>query len=254
MKNSSLIKVLPGVLVSVALTTYIVYKVDKQNLLTALSMFDVSYVIPIIIFVLLNYMVSAIIWKEILVHKNSDHDSVTVNFIEKLIGGFVLSLFIILSLTGFLKFWVFLLLIWFIMSFYLGIIIAKSFSKRNRFFKKIYNTICTYKGKNVVLIKVIALTLFIQILSLVTQYVIFFAFGVKIGYFIALFVFPLITLLTFLIPSVNGIGVQDVLYITLFSWVGIPYEISLVASVLYHLFRWGVGLIGRVLYATGKSD
>mgnify|MGYP000035334764 FL=1 len=70
----------------------------------------------------------------------------------------------------------------------------------------------------------------------------------------ALFIFPVITLISFFVPSLNGLGVQDALYMQLFLVVGIPAEISLSASIIYHLLRLFVSLFGGVLYALGKSD
>jgi len=111
-----------------------------------------------------------------------------------------------------------------------------------------------YKGNWQLISKVFVLAVIVQLISVLTQYTLFLSLGIKIDPFFALFAFPVITLATFFIPSLNGIGVQDALYMTLFSMLGVPQELSLAASVLYHLFRLGVSLVGGVLYALGKAD
>ena len=70
----------------------------------------------------------------------------------------------------------------------------------------------------------------------------------------SMFALPLITLAGFFIPSLNGIGVQDALYVSMFSVVGISAESALTASVLYHILRLVVSLIGGVLYAFGLDE
>jgi uncharacterized membrane protein YbhN (UPF0104 family) len=94
----------------------------------------------------------------------------------------------------------------------------------------------------------------IQFLAIFTQYFAFRAIGVKIPVDYALFVLPVITLAGFFIPSLNGLGVQDALYIQFFGMIGVPTEIALSASIVYHLFRMAVSLIGGALYAAGKAD
>ena len=111
-----------------------------------------------------------------------------------------------------------------------------------------------YKGKNKVLLIAFLTSFIVQFLAIFTQYFIFLALGVRLPLFYSLFVFPVITLASFFIPSLNGVGVQDALYVQLFQVVYIIPELALSASILYHLFRLGVSLIGGVLYAAGKAD
>jgi len=77
---------------------------------------------------------------------------------------------------------------------------------------------------------------------------------VKLPIFYAFFVFPVITLAGFFIPSLNGLGVQDVLYISFMGQVGVSESLAISASVLYHLSRLIVSLVGGVLYAMGKGE
>jgi uncharacterized membrane protein YbhN (UPF0104 family) len=92
------------------------------------------------------------------------------------------------------------------------------------------------------------------LLAIFTQYFIFLAMGVDLPVLYALFIFPVITLASFFIPSLNGVGVQDGLYIQLFGLVGVGSAVALSASIIYHLFRLGVSLIGGFFYAFEKDN
>jgi uncharacterized membrane protein YbhN (UPF0104 family) len=80
------------------------------------------------------------------------------------------------------------------------------------------------------------------------------ALGVKLPIFYSLMYFPLITLLGFFIPSINGLGVQDALYNRFFpSWM-VGEGVAITASIIYHMIRMLVSLLGGVFYALGKDS
>ncbi|NMB69992.1 flippase-like domain-containing protein [candidate division WWE3 bacterium] len=295
-KGKSLKKLVLKIIVSAGLIFYILYKVDKQTLITNLKLMDLLFLVPIVAFIVLNYVISSLRWKQLIVHENANKVSLgyltslyfigsffnnfmptsiggdvykvfklgkrindntfafTSTFTERFTGVLILVLFSVLSFTGILHFWVILLLVWFVMSMYIGFYILQKLSKKIKIVKKIYESLMVYKGRWTLIFHVFILAVVVQLFSVLTQYTIFLSLGIKLDPFFALFAFPVITLATFFIPSLNGIGVQDALYISLFAFLGVPQELSLAASVLYHLFRLGVSLIGGVLYALGKSD
>ena len=280
------------ILVSVGLIAYILFKVDKQSLFTNLKLMDPLYIVPIITFIVLNYVISSLRWKQLIIHENSKRLSLeyltslyfigsffnnfmptsiggdvykvfklgkkiedntfafTSTFTERFTGVFILALFSVLSFTGILK----LLIVWFAISTYIGIFVLKKLSNRFKIVKRVFDSLMIYKGRWGLISKVFLLAVIVQFMSVLTQYAIFLSLGIKLDPFFALFAFPVITLATFFIPSLNGIGVQDALYISFFAFLGVSKELALAASVLYHLFRLGVSLIGGVLYAAGKSD
>ena len=295
-KKTSIKKVVLKIAVSVGLLAYIISKIDKQELVQHIKLLDYKFIPLIVVFIILNYIVSSIRWKQLLIHERSNEVSVgyltslyfiwsffnnfmptsiggdvykvyklgkkindntfafTSTFTERFTGVLILALFSVLSFAGFLKYWIILLLFWFVLSIYLGFVVLQKLSKRIKILGKIYASLMTYKGHYKMMLRVFILAVIVQLMSLLTQYTIFLALGIKIDYFYALFTFPVITLATFFIPSLNGIGVQDALYMSMFELVGVPKELSLAASVLYHLFRLGVSLVGGVLYGLGKSD
>jgi glycosyltransferase 2 family protein len=178
----------------------------------------------------------------------------TSTFMERFTGVLILCLFTLISFINKLKLWLIPLICLFIIGIISGLYILKRFSKKIKFFGKVYESLNAYKDNKKILLSALILSLIVQLASILTQYTIFIALGLKISFLYALFAFPVITLATFFVPSLNGIGVQDALYIQFLGFVGISSELALAGSVLYHLFRLGVSLIGGALYAMGKAD
>ena len=94
----------------------------------------------------------------------------------------------------------------------------------------------------------------VQLLAVATQYFVLVSLGISVPFVYTLFVFPVVFLASIFIPSLNGFGVQDALYIHFFTAVGVTTELALSASIVYHLFRLAVSLFGGILYAMGKAD
>lgn len=119
---------------------------------------------------------------------------------------------------------------------------------------KLYDALVLYKNKQVVLIWAFASSFLVQFMGILTQYFIFKALGVDLPLSYALFVLPMITMASFFIPSLNGVGVQDALYIKLFQVVGVSTELALSASIIYHLLRLLVSLLGGIFYVFEKDS
>jgi len=175
-------------------------------------------------------------------------------FTERFTGIVMLVLIALLSLSRNLKLGVLVLVLWLILGVYLGLYVLRLLSKtRFSFFKKIYEALIIYKGHPKVLLFAMFSSIIVQILAILTQYFTFVAIGVKLPLLYSFLAFPVITLAGFLIPSLNGYGVQDALYMSMFSLVGVARETAFSASIIYHLSRLCISLIGGVLYALGKD-
>lgn len=175
-------------------------------------------------------------------------------FTERFTGIVMLALIALLSLSKNLGFGVLVLVLWLIMGVYLGLYVLRLLSNiKLKFFKKIYGALMIYKSYPKVLVFAMFSSVIVQVLSILTQYFTFMAIGVKLPIYYSFLAFPVITLVGFFIPSLNGYGVQDALYMSMFSLVGVPTETAFSASIIYHLSRLGVSLIGGVLYALGKD-
>lgn len=289
-------KILLKIIVSVGLVTFILLKIDKAQLISNFKLLNYYFVPLVVIFIILNYVVSSMRWKRLLVHKNSTRVSVgylttlyfvgsffnnfmptsiggdvykvfklgkkiesvpsafASTFMERFTGMLMLCVISVFSLYKLMGFWIVLLFIWGLLGLYLAFFVLRLLSKKSKKINEIYEAFRIYKGKNGIIIYALVTSLMVQLFSILSQYTIFLALGVKLPFLYALFVFPVIILAGFFIPSLNGIGVQDTMYMTLFGFVGVSPELSLSASILFHLFKLFISLLGGVLYALGKAD
>lgn len=175
-------------------------------------------------------------------------------FTERFTGILMLFLIGLFSLSKYLGWGVLVLLIWTICGFIIGFNVLRILSSKFKPLKKLYDALSVYKDHPKVLLFAMFTSLLIQFLSISTQYLTFMALGVKLPIFYSLMYFPLITLLGFFIPSINGLGVQDALYNRFFpSWM-VGEGVAITASIIYHMIRMLVSLLGGVFYALGKDS
>jgi uncharacterized membrane protein YbhN (UPF0104 family) len=205
-----------------------------------------------------NFMPTSIggdVYKMFALGKKIDNQAVgfSSTFTERFTGILMLGLIGLLSMSRNLGFGVFIILIWVISGFYIGMTVLKILSKKIKFLKKIYDALMVYKDHPKVLLYAFFTSVLIQICAIATQYLIFLAVGIRLPIFYSLMAFPIITLAGFFVPSINGIGVQDALYASMFSFVGVSTGTAVSVSIIYHMVRMGVSLIGGVIYALGKD-
>jgi len=155
------------------------------------------------------------------------------------------SLVLAFKIALFLGFWV---------AAVVGFLSLNLLAKKIKFFRKIRDALLAYKDEKKSLFMAFLTSFLIQGLSILPQYFILLALGLDVPFTYALFVLPVITFAGFFIPSLNGFGVQDALYMSFLGMVGVPASLALSASILYHFSRLLVSLIGGILYALGKSD
>lgn len=175
-------------------------------------------------------------------------------FTERFTGILMLFLIGLLSSSKQLGWGVLVLIIWLISGFYIGMYVLKILSKKISFVRRIYDALMVYKDYPKVLFFAMFTSLLIQLLSIFTQYLAFRAVGIKLPVFYSLMAFPIITLAGFFIPSINGLGVQDMMYVSMFSFVGVSQGIAATVSITYHIVRMGVSLIGGILYALDRES
>jgi len=185
---------------------------------------------------------------------NSTVDSFSATFMERFTGIIALVLISVVSLVKLLGLWGVILFVGFLLSIIAGFLVLSFLDTKFDKLKKIYNSITLYREYKKVIFWAFITSFLIQLFAIFTQYFVFKALGVTLPLAYSLFIFPIVTLASFFIPSLNGIGVQDALYMRFFLTVGVAGPVSLSASIIYHLFRLGVSLIGGALYAMGKDD
>lgn len=181
-------------------------------------------------------------------------DAFSATFMERFTGVIALAFISVVSLVQLLGLWGVILLVGFFVGIIAGYLMLGFLSTKIKKLRKIYDSISVYRKHPKVVWQAFLTSFIIQLIAIFTQYFVFLALGQPLPIFYSLFVFPVITLAGFFIPSINGLGVQDALYMQLFQQVGVAATLSLSASIIYHLFRLGVSLIGGVFYAMGKDD
>ncbi len=143
-------------------------------------------------------------------------------------------------------------------GFWLGVLGAyialHLLAKRISFVRKIRDALMVYAGHTGALRQAVFTSFLVQVFSILSQYFVFLALGIHVPFAYMAFVLPVITLAGFFIPSLNGLGVQDALYINFFSMVGVPQDLALSASIAYHFSRLLISLVGGVFYALGTTD
>lgn len=145
-------------------------------------------------------------------------------------------------------------LIWFVLAIYFGVIVLNFLSRHLSFADKVFSALREYKSHHGVLVFAMVTSLVVQIVAVLTQYFIFIGLGVGVPWQFVFLVLPLITIAGFFIPSLNGLGVQDALYIGFFGMLGVPEAVSLTASVVYHFLRLLISLLGGLFYVVEKGN
>lgn len=152
---------------------------------------------------------------------------------------------------------VYAVLITCVLGFWVGtisfFIIVKLLAPKIAFADKLLKVFLQYKVNKAILIWSLVTSVVVQLIAIFTQYFSFVALGSVPNIFYSLFVIPIITLAGFFIPSINGFGVQDYLFVRLFEPAGIPEAVAISASLAYHFFRLVVSVIGGVFYAVDKD-
>lgn len=290
-------KTLIKIVVSVALLAIILYKVDKKQLVDNISKMNPLFIPVIIGLLILNYVISSVRWKNLLIHSDTSHisvkyltklyfegsffnnfmptsvggdvykvvklgkklgsttDAFTATFVERFTG--VIALLIISSgaLIKLLDVWGGLIFLAVLAGIPTGYIFLGFAAKKIKKLQKIYDSISAYKKTPKILLVAVLTSFGVQLCSIFAQYFVFMSVGGQFSPFYALFIFPVIILAGFFIPSINGIGVQDALYIQLIAQPtpGLSPDLALSASVLFHLLRLGVSLLGGISYAVNKD-
>ncbi len=113
---------------------------------------------------------------------------------------------------------------------------------------QIHSSISSYKNNPLVVFKVVIFSLTFQIISILVPYVISLALGLKVSIFYFLIFIPLIRIVILLPISFNGLGLREGAYVTLFSQIGVPPEMSFSISILGYFMLTCISLIGGILY------
>jgi len=308
--NKTIIKIF----VSTILFVLIFRKINVGSLVETFKVLNFWYVPIILSLFFLNYLISSIRWKSLLIFENTKRVSVKYltslyfigaffnNFMPTSIGGDIYKIYrlgkkinsntnaftatfmerftgmialVFISYLGLIKtfdFWLNIALKYVPTNRYLELelkvllyfgfwictilffSLLKILGKKVKKVREVQESLTLYKSRKKELTIAFITSFMVQLMAILSQYFVFKALGVNLPFDYAFFIFPVIILTSFFIPSLNGIGVQDVLYIQFFGIVGVASPVALSASIIYHLFRLFVSLVGGAIYAFGKTD
>lgn len=296
MEKNKISKLLLKLFVSSALFIILLWKVKLGDMFTKLSAMDFRFAALVVLLIMLNYVVSSLRWKKLLIFQNADKASIwymitlyftgsffnnfmptsiggdvykvlklgkkidsktnafTATFMERFLGVLALCIISSVSFIQLLGWKSVLFILLGLLACLVGWKSLNFISNKVKSVKNIIDSLMKYKDRRDVLAFAFIFSFVVQLFSIFSQYFIFVSLGMHPPILYSMFILPLITLAGFFIPSLNGIGVQDALYVSLFATVGITAEVALTASILYHIMRLMVSLFGGVLYALGFDD
>jgi uncharacterized protein (TIRG00374 family) len=194
---------------------------------------------------------------------NSRTDAFTATFLERFLGMVALlgiSLFGVLSFSNsnYLNF--IFGFVGVLIAFLLFLVFYPKFRFDLKFFNKIFITLdkihssfMRYKKHPLLIFYSFISSVLVQVLSVLSQFVLFLAVNVSLPVAYSFFAFPIIFLSGYAIPSLNGLGSQDVLYQNFFLFINVNKEAIIASSLLYHLARFIVSLIGGLIYLIDKK-
>ncbi len=175
-------------------------------------------------------------------------DAVSCTFMERLAG---VTALLLISWGGFLyyfKMQAVLASVGLVAAVAVGLWLAPKIAKIHPLAEKFYNSVISYKNKKKAVAKAFGISFIVQSFSITTQYFVLLSLGIRVSYFYALFVIPLINLASMAPISINGLGVQDGLYVFFFQRVGVVPAEVLAASFVYHILRLASSLLGGLFY------
>lgn len=100
--------------------------------------------------------------------------------------------------------------------------------------------------------QILGLSLLVQLLSYAQSYVLFLGLGVHLPLWSVFAYMPVVSL-ALLIPSFNGFGTQDTVYAFLFKFAGVTEPISITVSLMIHLIRLTMSIIGGLFILGGVN-
>ncbi len=131
-----------------------------------------------------------------------------------------------------------------------GLRLGKSFAKIADFYEYFH----AYLRQHKVMLLSFLLSLFIQLLGIVSVYLITISLGVKIAFMNILIFIPIIVTITAIPISISGLGVREGAFVLLFGIVGIKDEMAIAISFGWFLSIALTGLLGLCYYVKYKPE
>jgi len=101
-------------------------------------------------------------------------------------------------------------------------------------------------------LRVLALTLVLQIVGILSVYLVGEALGGQVSFLFYLVLVPIIWLITMLPVSIGGLGVRELAFVALFTQVGMEAELAFAISLVVFALALGQSIIGGVVFAIDR--
>lgn len=119
-------------------------------------------------------------------------------------------------------------------------------SKQAGQLKRLYESLHAYPAQAIW--KALAVSFVFNISLIAVNYLIALALGVDISIWYFLVFVPLTSIILMIPISLNGLGVREVGYVTLFAQAGVPDSVAFSMSLLVYALAVLAGLVGGVVY------
>ena len=142
-----------------------------------------------------------------------------------------------------------------ILAFLIGslVVFGLRFGKKIRVLSQFYGHFDNYRNQRPLLAKTFFLSLVVQVLNIISMYVITLGLGQHISIMYFFIFFPVITTISTVPISISGLGVREGAFVLLFGLVGIKPEMATAMSFAWFLsFAFG-GLTGLFEYLRLKK-
>ncbi len=161
-----------------------------------------------------------------------------------LIALLILGFFGIASLFG--PLWVIAAIVLLFVGFFLYFPVLRLLSKKIKFFQKFEEATTLLLQNKKEAIQIVVLSFVVQAISFLGVYLLFLGIDIELPLWSVIAFMPIASL-SALIPSFNGFGTQETVFAFLFQNAGVTPEFSIVVSVMLHVVRLLMSLIGGFL-------
>lgn len=192
--------------------------------------------------------------------------SINIILIERFLGFFSLAI-LVLSTTSFFDFlWdlkvtkfamlissvILLLSLILIIKFFNNLIIRVLNWINLKFLSFIKEIVLFFSNYNT-LVKVLILSLVYQLIGISTFYIIGISLGADISITYYLLFIPIVWIITMIPISINGIGVREKIFLTLFPLAGMSEEIAVAIPFLFLVQMLSQGIIGGIIWIQNQK-
>lgn len=128
------------------------------------------------------------------------------------------------------------------------IVFGLRFGKKIRVLSEFYNFFDEYRNQKILIAKALLLSVIIQVMCIMSVYIISLGLGEQISLIYFYIFFPIITAISTLPVSISGIGIREWSFVLLFGVVGVKSEIATAMSFAWFLSLSFGGLVGLFEY------